>query len=986
MHKRPRHIIVNLLIALVLYILSPATAAYAQNDATTLPVMHSEIIRSDARITFEWPQPVHFAVSMKGKTITLVFDRKANPDFGALLSDLYPYVTSARRNSDGKTIVLTLDKAYKIRSFASDNVGGIELLGIDPSKGRLASKQAEALSKLTPSAGGDNPDEAVKVNVSATDDAATIRLHFTKRTAVAVYARNDNLWIVLNEATKLDISDFDSLPKTVIGKGEILPGKEGDKNTILRIPFTDNTVRPFVAKEENSFEWAIILSQSPKSLAHPLKINVNTDPPAPPHVFIASLEMGEPVTFVDPVVGDELVVVPLFNLGEAIAVERSFVEFTVLESTQGIVVAKKADDVTVMPLRNGLRISLPLGATLTSGLPEVSSNSELLQNTATMFSYDNWKMDNSQSRIKQVDELFYKTAESIEVNDPQNANAHRLRLAQLYLSEGLAAEALGLLDGINRTNPIFYKSAKLAALHGAANFLMLRYPEAAHDFASSELNHNKEMEYWRSMLADLNGTPAKYDFMEINDDYISKYPPLFRQRLAIVAANHAIDGKEYNSALKIFETLHAAKDATKDAPKESNKDAPNSGTKTEAAHDDILGQIIPYVNFLLAKISVETGQVDEGLASWDKLAGDTSHPYVKAYAEFSRVVWKLNHDGMTRPQAIDRLERLRLVWHGDSLELKILTLLGEIYFEQKDYVNAMRIWDDGITGFPDSASAQDMARRMEETFILLFSEGSIDSLTNMQALTLYYQYKNYAPSGDVGREMVSKLADRLVSVDLLDQAASLLEHQMHFEAEKIKRSQIGAKVATIHLLNHQPQKALAALQDSVYGENPMPLRQLRNRLSAQAFFDLGKYDNAWSVLGQDTSADSDLIRLNIYWQRKDWKQVIMLVEGIMKARKDIAAPITVQESEYLLKLGLAYIFENNSVQLEYLHDYFEPLMADNPNKPLFDFITEKDIAPTPKNFDDVLKNVSNTRSFIDNYKARIKLSGLDAIVPPLTAK
>ncbi len=1053
----PKKLLHILVIALALLVTGAANPARAQEDAPSVPVIQSSFIHNDARITFEWPQPVTFATEVKGKIVTIIFARKANPDFNSLLSSLYPFVISAHQKKDGKTIVLTLDKPYKISTFMSDNVGGIDLLDIDQKKRRGVASSQDIFSKLAPAAGAEaenknatspasadtattpasaaatspatpepaaavtapatklkgdiNDTEAiptdkkpayqnaeatptasvtataasdsaksstVKVSVSASDDNATIRLPFMERMAVAAYVRNGFLWIVLNKPVKLDLADFADLPRTVIGKAELVNGLRN----VIKIPITDDTVRPYVAKEDSSFEWAIVLTPTPKSLSNALKVNINTDPPAPPHVFIPSLEMGDPIPMKDPVVGDDLVVTPLFKAGEAVPFTRDFVEFTLLESAQGIVVAKKADAASVISLRNGLRISLPQGATLTPGLPEVekSNATKILQNISTLFPYNDWKLDVGSTRFVQINTLFHQI---VEAKNDQDANDHRLRLAQIYLSEGLGAEAIGMLDGISRTSPVFYKASKLAALHGASNFLMSRFRDAAKDFAASELNNNKETDYWRSMLTDLNGKSGQYNYMEMNDDYISKYPPSFRQKLSVVAADRAVDAKEYNTAIKIFETLKPsiAGDKTEDQPKNAQKKE-----KKELPPDDIMAPINSYVNFILAKIAVSTGQLEEGLTSWNELAEDITHPLVQAHAEFSRVVWQLNHNALTKTQAIERLEKLRLAWHGDNLELKIITLVGELYFEQKDYVNAMRMWDNGINAFPDTPNAVDMNTKMEEGFILLFGEGNADTLNSVQALSLYYQYKKYSPNGAIGREMLNKLADRLVAVDLLDQAAGLLEHQMHFEAEKVQRSQLGAKVATIHLLNHQPKRALNALQDSVYGENPAQLRQLRNRLTAQALFDMGENDKSYLILGQDDSPDADVIRLNIYWSRKDWKQVIPIVENLLKTRKDTSAPITLEESEYVLKLGLAYVFENNTAQLDYLHDYFSPLMASNPNKGIFEFITAKDFSPTPSNFDEVVVKLSDTRSFINNYRARIEASGLGAVVPPLPTK
>jgi hypothetical protein len=256
---------------------------------------------------------------------------------------------------------------------------------------------------------------------------------------------------------------------------------------------------------------------------------------------------------------------------------------------------------------------------------------------------------------------------------------------------------------------------------------------------------------------------------------------------------------------------------------------------------------------------------------------------------------------------------------------------------------------------------------------VMFNDGGADSLPSLDALALYYQYRNYTPSGIAGTEMIERLADRLVSVDLLDQASLLLDHEMHFQTEKEQRSRLGAKLASIQLLNRQPKKALAALEDSVYGENTLMLRLQRNRLTAESMLELGQPDKALQILGPDVSSEAEQIRTNVFWQKKDWPHLTASVEGLLKNRKDITAPVTLDESEALLKLTLAYIFQNNTTQIQYLHDYFGPLMAANPNKGMFDFLTTSDVALNPTNFDALIKKLSATRTFLDSYHARIEI-------------
>jgi tetratricopeptide (TPR) repeat protein len=1012
--------------ALLALFLSSVVVAAPRQQQDALPITRGAIVRDTARVTFEWQKPVKFSLGADGRDLIIRFSRSANPNFVPMLAALHPYVVGAKRRDDGRTIVLTLDKPYRVRPFTAGSQSGVEILGIDPAarkeailSAKAAKKNAEKLqanadtgkelAELAPAAGPAKaapatepakPAEAAKpeeqpkaeeatsakenttettkqepaknaeqqtddaarpmteasqeqaqavttnkVSISAADDSATLRFPLDKRTAFAVFTRNHYLWIVLGRQVKLDLSEFEEMAKTVIGKPSII---ENSKATVLYMPMDDN-VYTTVTKEEDSDRWVVLVTQTKKPPKNPIAVEVNTTPPAPSHIFLPVLEMADTIVVRDPQVGDSLVITPLFNPGEGVSVLRSFVEFNLLDSTQGIAVAKKADDVTVMQLRNGLRITTKRGASITPDLPKVDEKKldEGVQANPTLFPYALWKTDSPIERRRRIQGLM---REIVSAGSVQDANNARLRLAQLYLGEGMAAESIAVLDVINRTNPSFYRSAKLNALRGAGNFLMYRFIESARDFAASELNNNKEVGYWRAVLSDLLGNAGQtYDFLEMNPDYISKYPPLFRQRLVIVAADRAIGAKEYNTALRIFDTLQ---------------------------QENLLESINVYIKFLMAKISMSTGQQEDANEALDKIAEDMKYPFVRARAEFTRIARDMEA-GMSREKAKERLERLRLGWHGDGLELQVLTLLGDLYYEDKDYVNAMRVWNNAVQSFPNTAGSIEMTSKMQEAFIVMFNEGATDRLPPLEALAIYYEYRNYMPRGIAGNEMMERLADRLIGIDLLDQAAELLDRQMRSQTEKEARSKLGAKLAATHLMSHQPEKALSVLQDSVYGENPVLLRLLRNRLTAEAMVELKQYDKAMQTLGQDDSDDAERIRIAVYWQERDWPKLTASVERLLKARPDITAPVSIDESEQLMKLALAYVFQNNKEQLQYLRDYFGPLMADSPNQEIFDFITRGDITPNSRNFDQVMQSLTNTRSFVDNYRAKIKLSEAD---------
>jgi len=787
--------------------------------------------------------------------------------------------------------------------------------------------------------------DGLKVNLSAAADSAVIRLPFGERVALAAFIRNRHLWIVFNQRTKLDLSDFSAMPQTVVGQAQQLVS---DRASALRMPVDDGVFVQAV-KQEGSEDWAILLTGKKHELVQKTAVVMNTEPPSPAHVFLNALDIAEPVELVDPHVGDRLSVVPFFTPGHGVDVGRDFVQFSLLPTAQGIAVVKKADDISVVPLRNGVRISMPGGVVLTPGLSEVpvTTATNVSVAAATLFNHKLWTISEQTNPHRFINELFHKIVES---SAQQESNEARLRLAQYYLSEGMAPEALAHLNGINRVNPSFYRSNKLAALRGAANFLLGRYVDASRDFNASELNQNKEVDFWRRVLADLLGNnDQSYDYMALNEDYFSKYPPMIRQRLAIVAADRAIAAKEYNNALKIFDSLQK---------------------------DQQIETISSYINFLMARISLETGQTEEALATYDKLAEDYDRPFVRANAEFQRILWHMNKGTLSKQDAADRLEKLRLSWHGDNLEIQVLTLLSDIYTEQKDYLNAMRIWHNTIQAFPNTAVALKMDSQMQETFVQVFNDGGFDALPPLEALALYYEYLNYAPAGKAGDKLVERLADKLASVDLLEQAASLLDRQMKFKVEKDKRSRLGARLATIQLMNREPKKAIKALEESMYGDNPLLLKLYRNQLTAESLIDVGELERAMEVLNNDTSIQAEKLRQTIYWKRREWKPLANSIEMVLKQRQDTTAPITMDESELLLKLSLAYIFTNDVPQLLYLRDYFGPLMKDNPNRDLFEFVTTPDISLTTRNFDKLIERLETTRSFIGSYQARINAAGL----------
>ncbi len=65
--------------------------------------------------------------------------------------------------------------------------------------------------------------------------------------------------------------------------------------------------------------------------------------------------------------------------------------------------------------------------------------------------------------------------------------------------------------------------------------------------------------------------------------------------------------------------------------------------------------------------------------------------------------------------------------------------------------------------------------------------------------------------------MIRRLADRLVSVDLLPQAAELLQHQIDNRLQGAARAQVATRLAVIYLMDHKPGSRASRIACDTHG-------------------------------------------------------------------------------------------------------------------------------------------------------------------------
>jgi hypothetical protein len=352
----------------------------------------------------------------------------------------------------------------------------------------------------------------------------------------------------------------------------------------------------------------------------------------------------------------------------------------------------------------------------------------------------------------------------------------------------------------------------------------------------------------------------------------------------------------------------------------------------------------------------------------------TTSPYkpVAARATLESIVMKQKAGKLTTDQAIDALERLRFQWRGDDIELKTLTELGKLYVTNnriRDGLNTMRL---AVRHFSDTDEARLTAAQMGGIFETLFLRGGADKLPPVQALTLFYDYKELTPVGTQGDEMIRKLVERLVSVDLLPQAEELLQHQVDQRLDGVAKAAVSTRLALIYLLDKQPSKALAVIRDSKQTRLPDDLIVQRDLIEARAMADTRNFDQALDLISSNLSPEGDRLRADIYWDSQRWADAASKTEAILGDKYTDAAPLTDVDRMDLMRACVAYSLAGDAASLERLRTRFDSKMANSPDAKSFAMVTHTpDVSSEDyKTYVKRLASVDTLDAFLSDFKSK----------------
>jgi tetratricopeptide (TPR) repeat protein len=991
------------------------------------------------RIAIQWPMPVAYQAKLEGQTLVIHFARPFTAQLNIISRNLDHYIANAAQSADGMTITAKLLRPIDLKSetvdhniIAIDLVQKIETLATKPdakmlAKGKLiqapppktevakaevaqaapakpepakpepaksaaakakpeqiasleAPAQAAPLAVVPPAGVGaaSNPNpaagEAVVASIapaetkSAGPEAAapasqntspsgtvapqlitesgqiSLRFDWPSPTAAAVYRRSSALWLVFAAATKLDLDSLRAHSQGVLSAIDAVPAGTG---TALRLVVADG-LNPSVRRAGNS--WIVDLKRVAPTPDAP--ITVDPRPSATvPSVELHVHQAAAPLTIKDPVMGDKLVVVPVGELGRGIDAARSFVDFRLLESVQGVVIRPNTDDLAVLPERDAVQITRPHGLALSD------EHDRLLGGVPTdlhrLFDFAAWNGPDTETFIERRVKLERAAADA----PPAARTMPRLDLARFYFAHLFAAESLGVLAQIEHDDPASATDRGVQALKGAACFLA-----DDRDCAKTQLNlatfdQEPEIALWRgafaSDMADWN-TAAREFTGSIG--VIATYPKVLRDRFALAAAEAMIETDRGSASGPLLETVL--------------KDAPSASDKAMA-------------EFLSGRREQELGQLEPALEAWIKVAASGDRK-ARARALYARAMALYDNKQTSRLDTINALDALRFSWRGDAFEFTLLRQLGELQLAEGDVDGGIEALHEAAIYFPDYPASKDVAKEAADSFAGLYLGKNSDDVPPVKALALYTEFQDLEPSGDRHDEIVHKLIDRLVAVDLLDQATSLLDDQVKNHLSGHDKARGSTQLALLRLMNRQPDAAIAALDVDVGKDIPADLIRQRQELRARALTDLNKVPDALALLQNDNSVDAARLRADIYWRQQDWKNAAK-VFGELAGAPPAQGPLGVDLSRILLAWAAALTLDGNQDGLDKLRTDWAPAIAGTQTAQAFNLITEGANAGvagggTAADVATRVAEIGNLQSFMAAYRKRLASDGLNAAV------
>lgn len=753
----------------------------------------------------------------------------------------------------------------------------------------------------TPKEGGADrdPDAAFAAELGRQGDNVRLSFPFSKPTPAAIFRRAGTLWLVFDSKDKIDLGELNADTSGTIRAAQATASQDGQVVRVL-------LERPrLVSAAIEGSTWTVTIGDSVVEETRPLGIARNITGTRKPSVTVPFDKPREAHQIHDPEIGDTMLVVTGLGPARGLLKAQDFVEFRALASTHGLAVQPIADDVLLELSADKIIVSRPTGLTLSGVMPSARNAAAY---RPMVFDSQLWGFDRQSNFTERQYKLVAAAADAAE----DRRSAPRLDLARFYLSREMFVEGKAVLDVAMSDDRSTAEDGAALVLHAVANIMMNRPEAALKDLSNPVVGDNHDAPLWRSFAYARQGKwpEARQGFRNVEAAIATL--PIELQRLALKEAlRSTIEVRDFQAAssqINEFETI------------------------------GLPIQMRPAVSVLHGRLAQGLGKTEEALKHY-RIAAESPDRPSAAQGQLRELALRYDLGDLKRDEMISELETLTALWRGDETEIEALHKLARLYTEEHRYRDAFHVMRTALRAHPNS----DMTRRIHDeaaiTFDSLFLAGKGDALPAIDAVSLFYDFRELTPIGRRGDEMIRRLADRLVSVDLLSQAAELLQHQIDHRLQGAARAQVATRLAVIYLMDRKPDKAQHILRTTRMSEVSNELRDLRLLLEARALSDLKRYDVALDVVGNIDRREAVRLRADILWAAKRYPEAAEQIELLHGDSWKDFEPLAEPERADILRAAIGYALGDDIIGIARLRERYGAKMLSGPERRAFDIAT-----------------------------------------------
>jgi tetratricopeptide (TPR) repeat protein len=800
---------------------------------------------------------------------------------------------------------------------------------------------AEVAQRPTPAASASPPESRSgekPASVDAQRDSDGLRVTFSlgAPTPAALFRRADTVWLVFDSTKPFDVAPIREKGGAIVGDVSRLPLEKGQA---IRIRLNRPQLLSLMPDDRSiGTSWTLTLADHVQSPPLPLMVVRNITDPALANVSVPLANPGLLHRLVDPDAGDTLFVVTAPPPTRGLIKRQDFVELSLLESIHGLVVHPNSDDVKAEVGADKVMLGRPGGLTLSSADVAAERATAAVK---PLFDPEEWRKNQAENFLARLDALIAADAAA----NPEQRSQARLDLANFYMSRGMYEEAHAVTNLTLSETRQGSEEAAVVMVHAVSSILIGRPERGLKDLVSPVIGNGYDSQLWKALAFARQGKWADAREKFKNAEFaVATLPPDLQRIVAMEAMKASLEVKDYAGAAKRRSEL------------------------------DVIGipsEIKPAAAVLRGRLAEALGHDKDALDAY-RYAANSADRTAAAEARLLEVALRQKRGELSQAEVLRELELLSVMWRGDGIEVRTLQMLSKVYSDTGRYAEsfaATRTATRLQPNSPESRQAQDAASAL---FTQLFLGPRGDDMPPVDALSVFYEYRELTPIGRRGDEMIRRLADRLVGVDLLDQAAELLQYQIDKRLEGAARAQVAARLAMVYLINRKPDRAIAALRSTRIADLSGELRQQRLLLEARAQSDIGRHDLALDIVSNIPGREAIRLRSDIYWAQRQWREASEQIELYFGDRWRDFKPLNAAEKGDIIRAVVGYALAEDAIGLSRFREKYAPLMSGEADRLAFD-TASKPVASNSAEFALIARmaaNVDTLDGFIREMKTR----------------